>query len=476
MGGAIDPSPIGALGAYKGRGVIGQGLGDLGGDITNPLTSNGGLFGQTGATPDMANIQRGTSVEDVKNAQQNVGNSIESQNRLLQALQAQNGMGYQSGLMGQLAGANGVGLQQGAASGLANAAQAYQNIASGQGPNPAQAMLNQETGRNVANQAALMAGQRGAGANIGLLARQAAQQGANAQQQAVGQGATMQANQQLNALQGMTGANQALAGVGSGLTNAQQSMANQLAGQQIGATNANTQAALANAQNQQNALAGLNTASTAAQGNVNAGNVALSQSNTQAKQAIAGGILQGAGSAGGMMKAHGGLIHMDEGGEVPSAIPETPAPATAAPVATPPAAQAASGPQSSFGKMLSGMGSAMQPNAEAYNQYGASPHYGSDMLMKGIGAMAPSMDKVKDIMSIASLSKGGLANEGGKVHPKKESQKAIKKGDSYDNDKIPAMLSEGEIVLPRSVTQSKDPVRASADFVSKVLAKRRAKK
>lgn len=121
-------------------------------------------------------------------------------------------------LAGQLAAANGVGTQGAAVSGLQNlanqqagTAQQYQNIANGTGPNPAMAALNQATGTNVANQAALMAGQRGAGANVGLLARQAAQQGANTQQQAVGQGATMQAQQQLGALSGLTAQQQAQA-------------------------------------------------------------------------------------------------------------------------------------------------------------------------------------------------------------------------------------------------------------------------
>ena len=69
-------------------------------------------------------------------------------------------------------------------------------------------------------------------------------------------------------------------------------------------------------------------------------------------------------------------------------------------------------------------------------------------------------------------ARGGLANKGGHVKAKKPSQKAEKKGNSYDNDKIPAYLSEGEVVIPRSVMQGKDPIRGSADFVAKIMAKR----
>lgn len=71
------------------------------------------------------------------------------------------------------------------------------NQSNGMGPNPAQAALNQNTGTNVANQASLMASQRGAAANPGQIARMAAQQGAATQQGAVGQAATLEAQQRL---------------------------------------------------------------------------------------------------------------------------------------------------------------------------------------------------------------------------------------------------------------------------------------
>ncbi len=68
--------------------------------------------------------------------------------------------------------------------------------------------LQQNTGANMAQQAALMAGQRGSGANAGLMARQIGQVGAGAQQQAAGQSAMM--NQQAAGQTGMM--NQAAAG------------------------------------------------------------------------------------------------------------------------------------------------------------------------------------------------------------------------------------------------------------------------
>jgi hypothetical protein len=59
-----------------------------------------------------------------------------------------------------------------------------------------------------------------------------------------------------------------------------------------------------------------------------------------------------------------------------------------------------------------------------------------------------------------------LMNNGGKVPGK-----AKHKGDDYRNDTVKALLSPGEIVLPNSVTQSKDPVKAAAKFVEAIVAK-----
>lgn len=44
--------------------------------------------------------------------------------------------------------------------------------------------------------------------------------------------------------------------------------------------------------------------------------------------------------------------------------------------------------------------------------------------------------------------------------------KPAAKGDSLKNDKVKALLSPGEIVLPRSVTQSKDAPKKAAEFVA----------
>lgn len=446
--------------------LTGQGMpGYEGGGFLGSLGKIGQMTGPTGGAPVSANIQQATSERDVRDSQHQALGALTGQERLLNALQAQNGLGIQNNVAGQL-----------------------QGIVSGQGYNPAMAMLNQQTGQNIQNQAAMMAGQRGSGANAGLMARQAGQMGGNMQQQAVGQGAVMQANQSLNAL------------------NSLQGLGNTMAGQQIGQTNANADARMANQQMLQNSLAGVNQANVANQGNINQGNVGLANAATQYKGGLTGGILSGAGGIFGSFLAEGGEVKMADGGALTSPIVN-------------------SGPKSSFAKYLS------SPSSASYNSapidisgpgMGAQPSLsqiagmfksngsasksrsapaatpaaapaanmaaGGEMeKYKPVSATAPSggydsegggdsaAGDMSTIMSILELfgAKGGLAEKGGHVEAKNPHQKAEAPGNSYANDKIPAKLSEGEIVLPREVTMSDDPIKASADFVAKVISEKK---
>jgi hypothetical protein len=126
-----------------------------------------GISGTNGA-----NFQaQGTNIQQPVSTS-NAQDVLSQQQQFANALAQQNGIQNQSNVFNQL-----------------------QGVANGTGPNPAQAMLNNTTGQNIQQQAALMGSQRGVGANPGLLARQAAMQGANIQQQAAGQGAALQANQ-----------------------------------------------------------------------------------------------------------------------------------------------------------------------------------------------------------------------------------------------------------------------------------------
>lgn len=228
----------------------------------------------------------------------------------------------------------------------------YGQIAQGQGPNPAQAMLNQATGQNIAQQAALMAGQRGAGANAGLIARQAAQQGAGIQQQAAGQAATLGAQQQLSALAAQ-GQQQQLTGYLAGQQVGQALHGQQLAGQTALGNQANV----------------FNRASTIDQINAD-----VNEKNRKNTQGVLSGLGQAVGGIGGML--------LNEGGEVPNE--------------------------------------------------------------------GPCSSRVGNFLHKAMNMKSG-----GKV-----AGKAKVAGDSPKNDTVPAMLSPGEIVVPRS--HAMDPEKAAA--------------
>jgi hypothetical protein len=394
--------------------------------------------------------------------------SINQQQALAQALQAQGGIQNQSNIYNQLGG-----------------------IASGQGPNPAAAMLAQQTGANQAQQAAMQAGQRGGGANAGLLARNAGQIGAGVQQQAVGQGATMQAQQALAALGQQAGiAGQQVGntiGAQQGVTSAQQGQAGQLIGANVAQNNAN----IANVSQQNQANAGINSSKVTEQGN------------------IVSGLLGGAGAAAGL--AHGGMVpHYDDGGTVA------------------PAASgindfgSSNGPVSSFGKAMSGTGANGQSsnpflapmtsigsaiNKQAKSLFSSAPTPGGTSPdIMGATPTASATPSDTSLPSNVANSTGGAAPlgtesyaKGGKVpamvspgekylNPTEVEKvergekpaikagvtikgKAAVPGDSLKNDNVPKTLEEGGIVLPRSITQSKRPGPAAQKFVEALLAK-----
>ncbi len=196
--------------------------------------------------------------------------ALKKQQAFVDALAGQGGLANQTNVFNQ---------QQSLANQL-------QGVANGTGPNPALAQLNQTTGNNISNQAALMAGQRGASANVGLLGRQAALQGGNIQQQAAGQGATLQAQQQLAAMQAL----------GQQQAQLQGTATNQVQQQQAGLSNEAQQAQglLSGIQGQ---LANQNAAANGSQASVNSSNASLGQHNAQIGANIVGGAVGGLGVA-----------------------------------------------------------------------------------------------------------------------------------------------------------------------------------
>lgn len=452
------------------------------GSIGGLLGFNGGANGTGFELPQMAAMNSGIDPDKLQAGYAGTQNSLQSQQALLQALKAQNGLGNQSQVYNQL-----------------------QGVANGTGPNPAQAMLNQATGQNVANQSAMMAGQRGAGANVGLMARQAAQQGAGIQQNAAGQAATLQANQSLNAL-GAAG-----------------NMANQQVSNQMAGTSTNMQANLAQQQLLQNANSQYNNSIAAMQGNINNSNSQMAGTNMQGQQGLLGGIMSGFGatsSAGGMgmmAAAEGGMVGEKQIGNNP---PKMMADGGPIQIADP------SMPQSSFGQFLAGwspgpdaVGSVSIPGpaplpdnegakalaggSKSLEKWGSQIGSGTqgpsqDMQMPSVGSQftpqqpslgvassmpgapaaasygTPSPDMAEPSLGVdTTFARGG--NVGGKLKSGGGVPgKASMPGNSYQNDTVKALLSPGEVVIPRNVMQSANPVDGAARFVAAVLAKKKA--
>lgn len=325
-----------------------------------------------------ANLQAGTNSAQLNNAYSGVQNALQGQEQFANQAAGQNGFGNQSSTFAQ---------QQALA-------QQLQQQANGQGPNPAQAALNQATGQNIAQQGAMMASQRGAGANVGLLARQAAQQGAATQQQAAGQSAVLQAQQQIAAQSALAQQQAQMQGVAQNQISNQYSGASGLSSAQQG-----EQGIL------QNANSAFNKNAVDMQSNINNVNAATAAANQKSNSALIGGLIQGASAA---------FMHA-KGGEVV-------------------------GPKSFVAQWLKESGN------------------------KGI----EDAEIVSDNPTLAA--------DGGNVAAENAKQKAVKKGDSYSNDKVPSLLSEGEIVIPRHITMGKDAPKRAAEFVAQSLAKRRVGK
>lgn len=380
------------------------------GAVGGLLGVGGGAGGSGFAGPSQAQILSPATTAQANEQYKNAQGAIDQQQAFVNATQAQNGLGNQSSVYNQM-----------------------QGVANGTGPNPAAAMLANATGANVANQAALMAGQRGANSNVGLIARQAAMQGANTQQQAAGQQASMQAQQSLNALSGMGG------------------IANTQAAQQAAALQGLNQNVQGEQSNILNSIAGANQSRVGMQSNVNNANASMANTTMGGQQGLIGGLLSGAG----------GAMHMMAGGgdvELMSLEPKTNSDLYKG--------------ASSFGKALMSKPSAPAEGAGA-----------SGTLVNGPGGAAatPGFAKGGSVPALVSPGEVYIPPKGveevakGKKDPisagEKIPGKAKVKGNSYANDTVHKTLEEGGIVLPKSVMEAKHPHWEAHKFVSAILAK-----
>lgn len=443
----------------------------------------GGLFGgdsgagyQAEGVAGLPGAQTLATPEQLAQAAQQSQSSLGAQSEFVNALRNQGGIQNQSAAFNSL-----VGLQ-GQQQWLANQ---LQDESLGGGPNPAAAQLAQNTGQNVQQQAALMNSMRGGGGNVGLMAGQAAQQGGAIQQQAAGQAAIMRANQQLAAQQQMAMQQQAM---GNTIGN-QGNLATQQVGQFNNALGTQNQMA----QNRENMLLGSaqaqNAQNVALRSNMNSANAGIAGQNAgfQAglvNNGISGlaGIFGKSGSGGGgggsgggsstnsmpdtgtgsgrdssnTPMAHGGVVGYAGGGAVPSSI----------------LGQYSQGFEGTRGiNPNEGLQNVQLNMPQPTNSGGGGGGLGG-LIGGGIGAIGGLLGSIggkkgtdqgslgtnPDANSTTSDSGSGMGTSvgGGGYGGTNESKggkikgKAKVKGDSEKNDTVPAKLSPGEIVIPRS--------------------------
>lgn len=450
IGGAIGGVSGAGLGALAGgTGLIsapqGQGLGGIASNILgteNNFNAN--------AAPISSGVAPGQVAGANTTAQNNLGNQNLLVNQTLPG--AVQSLNTQSALSGTLA-----------------------NQAAGVGPNPAQAALNQSTGQNINAQAALQASQRGAGANAGATAVNAARQGADIQQQAVGQAATLQAQQQIAA----------------------QQQQEQLAAQQFAQAQGAVQGQTAAGQNEQGILQGANSAYnnaiTSAQGNVNATNAQVAAGNQAAHGNAVGGLLSGASSALSALFAEGGEVHKMAAGGYMAPTPLI--------VAQQPVMNA---PQSAVGQFLnSGSSAGQSPAMVSPMQSQEQPGYSkqADSLGSAIGNIKASQKQTGEIAggpdasdlnkNLMVAARGGMVKKmlppmhgknmaliarGGKVKAEGKSEKAVANKDDYANDKVPALLSEGEVVIDKNTLNDPGQLGQMARTVAQHIAMKNSAK
>lgn len=329
--------------------------------------------------PQQANITNPVQAGAIQYGDEQSRQALAQQQAFLQALQGQGGIGNQSNVFNQMQGlAQQLGLQ-----------------AQGQGPNPALAQLAQATGQNVAQQGALMGSQRGAGANAGLIARQVGQQGGALQQNATGQAAILQAQQQLAAQQALQQQQGMLAG-----------LAGQQVGQQAGALSGLAGQAQGYLGQNQNALSNFNNSTVGSQSSVNQANAALA-----------------AGGQKGQQDMFGGLANALGGGIMATVV----------------------NPGQEAQKFKTGAGAATGGAA------GVIPFAQGGMV--GDASCVPKKSLIHQYFM------------GGDVEGIVPGQ-AQHSGNTVKNDTVPAMLSPGEIVIPRSHATDPDMAAAFARAVA----------
>jgi len=299
---------------------------------------------------------------------------------------------------------------QGAQTGAGEYAAMLSAQARGEGPNPALAQLQQTTEQNIRRTQGGIASQRGI--NPAMAARLGAYAAGDQNAQA-NQAAAIQRAQQI------------------------------LAAQQLGA-----QTNLGQQQIYQGSLANYNQANVGAYGQANAINAGVAGQNANWYQRLIGGAAKGAGSAAGV----GGMGGMAGGGEVPP----------------PPGSELLAQYDPSFNQGYQpNVGTPQQFAVPQYGQQGSGKAYGGEVAgpMSHLGRVFAGVPLPRHEQAMARLEAGGMVDfrSGGDVPGR-----AKVGGDSPKNDTVPAMVSPGEVVLPRSVMDAKNAPEAAAEFVRRL--------
>lgn len=388
--------------------------------MTNPFAS-GNLYD---ATQGMAGYGAFDPIGFTRLTGAATGRTLDSANQQQSFL---NALGMNGGLN---AGQHNILAQQ---QGLSNQ---YGQMALGQGPNPAQAQLAQNTGQNISQQAAMMASARGSQSNPGLIASQAAQVGGGIQQQSVGQAATLGAQQQIAAMQAQQGQQAQMANLTTAGAGQQQTALSQL-GQQ----NMDYQQLM---QNQLNAQNQQRTQAQIANTNATAG---IQQSGMNNTAGLFGGVMQGAGLLG------AAAILANKGGQVPGyadggpvAIAQQTRDNLKKQIFEP--GKGGQGAQTGAAALQQGLGTGLSALGSAAMSLIGQKATGQDISIGGSSDNSSKMNTNLGGSFTGSTDLPGLgvnASAGGKINGKPKVR-----GDSEKNDTVPAMLSPGEVVIPRT--------------------------
>lgn len=331
------------------------------------------------------------------------------------------------------------------------------------GASPSDIIAKQMSNQNLAQTQGLIGSQRGI--NPGLASREAANMGANINQQAAGQMAAQRAQEQQNA-------NQLQAGIYGNI-------GNEYTGQQSTAAQSSLSQNSANAQGTAGLMGGI----------AQAGMMFLKDGGeVQPQNYDIGGVV--GDLIGGAKSYFGKLLHPSD---TPAAASVQPENGQAKSQFFNPYKGKDDGSSSSAG------GGQKASSQDSYNQnlnqYGKGIANLAGGLAGRVGNLASGLFSSgdsgfgsygagdpyagPDLSSAGTMlaAKGGMINGEtyaalGKMIP----GKAKAKGDNLKNDTVPAMLSPKEIILPRSVTLHPDAPEKAKQFVAAVLAKKRMKK